>query len=120
MHPTATPTTIPNPAYRLRFRFAAVCCCVLAFALQASGAGSECILVNAVTSDVAGQKVELAAGQCVTVVGRLNGMAMIRVTLPNGSVGMIQTPETNVQSKPAAPTETAASKPTAPRRKQMP
>lgn len=109
----AHPRTLPAPAQSPRFRVAVLCCCLLASALHASGAGSEFVLVNAVTADVAGQKVELAAGETVTVVGRLNGMAMIRVTLPNGSVGMAQTPEANVQPKPSAPTETPPSKPPA-------
>lgn len=107
----ASPRRLPAPAHPPRFRIAVLCCFLLGSVPHAPGAGAEFVLVNTVTADVAGQKVELAAGETVTVVGRLNGMAMIRVTLPNGSVGMVQTPEANVQAKPSAPVEPPAPSP---------
>jgi uncharacterized protein with FMN-binding domain len=42
------------------------------------------------------------------VVGVNNGVAMIRVTLPNGSLSIIQTPAANLQQKAAAPVATPA------------
>ena len=70
---------------------------------QARGVPPEYVLNRAVTADVAGQKVDLAAGQSVTVMGINNGIAMIRVTLPNGSLTVIQTPASNLQQKVAQP-----------------
>lgn len=80
---------------------------VLVLAIQAVAATPEYIMSRSTTADVAGQKVELAAGQSVTVLGTSNGTAMIRVTLPNGSLGVAQIPAANLSQK-AAPTPALA------------
>jgi uncharacterized protein with FMN-binding domain len=72
---------------------------------RALGAATDCTLVNPIDTTVSGQKVSLTAGQKVSVVGVYGGKATIQVTLPDGSVNFVQTPEANVQpiAAPAAP-----------------
>lgn len=94
-------------------RFLSAACGIFLVALHAGGAGTECTLVNPVSADVAGQKVDLAVGQKVTVVGVYNGKATIQVTLSDGSVNFVQTAAANVQPV-AAPLEAPAASQTAP------
>ena len=77
------------------------------FNLHAAGVLPDYVMSRAITADVAGQKVDLAPGQAVTVIGMSGGMATIRVTLPNGSLSIIQTPVGNLQIKaPSLPVAT--------------
>ena len=81
---------------------------LLMLALQAAGAAPEYVLARAITALAGSEKVELAAGQTVTVLNITNGTAMIRVTLPNGSLTIVQTPSANLVIKSAAPTPSPA------------
>ena len=64
-------------------------------------------LSQATSVDVAGQPLQLPAGQPVTVIGSTapdqSGNIMIKVTLPNGSVSMAQIPATSIRLKGSAP-----------------
>ena len=95
--------TAPCQAGRKFFCLGVGCFLLLAFVAAAAGADPEYLLTKPLTMDVGGQKVELNAGQPVTVLGVNNGTAMIRVTLPNGSISVIQAPAAGLQKMPAQP-----------------
>jgi len=71
-------------------------CLTLAVALlvlcQTLHAAPGYVMGQAMNVNVVGQTVQFAAGQSVSVLGIVNGMAMVRVTLPGGSQGIAQVP----------------------------
>ena len=76
------------------------CCGILAASIfPATAAPPEYIVSQATTVNVAGQSVQLSAGKSVNVISITNGMAMIRVTLPDGSVSPAQIPMADLQAK---------------------
>lgn len=93
-----------------RLRFSPACA---AFSLFLSAAGfaaaPEYALVQPVSVTVAGQTVQLPAGQTVSILGTSNGSTMIRVKLPDGSLSVTQVPTADIrQIQAAAPAATPA------------
>ncbi len=68
--------------------------------LRLSAAEPQYSLVQPVTVNVAGQNMQLPAGQAVTLIGGLTpnqeGNVMIKVVLPNGSVSVAQVPASSI------------------------
>ena len=65
------------------------------------------VVAQPVSLNVSGQPITLAAGQSVSVLGVSNGMAMIKVVLPNGSLSITQIPLANLQQKTIQPVTAA-------------
>ncbi len=61
------------------------------------------VIGQAMTVNVAGENVQFVAGQAVTVLGIINGTAMVRVTLSNGAVSIAQVPASALFIQQAAP-----------------
>jgi len=85
-------------------RIIAALACGIALSLilcRVFAADQEYELSQATSVDVAGQSIQLQAGQPVTVIGSItpdqSGNIMIKVTLPNGSVTIAQIPATNIR-----------------------
>jgi len=93
--------------------FAVMCGAVFCAMPGPVRADVEYVTARAVTVNAAGQDLQLAAGQGVSVIGISNGMAMIRVTLPNGSLSVAQVPVTSLLQKVPVPPAVAAVSPAA-------
>ncbi len=69
-------------------------------------------LAQPVSADVAGETIQLPAGQTVTIMGSLtpnqNGDVMVRVTRPDGNPGIAQVPVASIRPKGSAPAAPAA------------
>lgn len=73
---------------RLLLAAALLCLC------QTLRAAPGYVMGQALTVNVAGENVQFTAGQNVTVLGIVNGSALVRVTLSNGAVSIAQVPAT--------------------------
>jgi len=89
--------------------------CTVAF--QGLAAEPQYELAQPVSLNVAGQPLQLPAGQSVAILGRANGNVVIRVVLPNGSQSIAQIPFTSLRPKgavaPAPPKPAGTPAPTA-------
>jgi len=91
-----------------RFRFLLPCACFLLLLSAEGSAAPEYALAQPVSVTVAGQTVQLPAGQSVSILGTSGGSAMIRVKLPDGSLSMTQVPAADIRHVQAAPASTPA------------
>ena len=90
------------------FRFLPLCAAFLLLLATGFAAAPEYALVQPVSVTVAGQTVQLTAGQSVSVLGTSNGSTMIRVKLPDGSLSVTQVPAADIRQVQAAPAATPA------------
>ena len=66
---------------------------------QAGAETADYVVAQPVALNIAGQRIALATGQSVSVLGISNGVAMIKVALPDGSLGLAQISVADLQQK---------------------
>jgi hypothetical protein len=87
---------------------------VILFLFRVHAAEPEYEISRPVSVTVAGQPLQLSAGQNVTILGGIvpdqNGNITIRLLLPDGSLSIAQIPAADIRQKMAAPTAPAPSR----------
>ncbi|MCX6966859.1 MAG: hypothetical protein NTZ46_03605 [Verrucomicrobia bacterium] len=67
------------------------------------------VTASPVSVNISGRRVQWSAGESVAVIGIANGMAMVRVALPDGSLSVAQIPAASLRQKATSPLPVAVS-----------